>query len=153
MTSLNNPFRAFVPFQQAIVDSAIAASGHSLKGLARLRQLHLQAIKASLEESGDQLAKAAAALESAALTTGARAEAEADEVGFSALMVPLADKTRAYMSHVQTITTETGTDLAKVWEQQVAASGKALQAMVDVMATEATGASSVWSCQTGGSAR
>ncbi len=136
MTLASNPF---LELQKSMVEHSVAVSCHSLEGLARLRQLNLQALRASLEESGEQVA---GTLQSLPLTpTGPDIANWID---------PIREKTLAYFNHVQTIATETGTELAKEWEQQVAVSGKALQTMVASMAAEAPAGSYPWFSWDGG---
>ena len=113
-------------FQHSLIDSAIAVTCHSLDAVSRLRQLNLQALKATVEESGEQLAKALLAND---VSLAATASTDWN--------TPIGAKTQSYFHHLQTIATEAGTEIAKEWEQQVAASGKALQAMVGSMTAEA----------------
>lgn len=117
LTLQNNPF---VQIQQHALEQSVALSGHSLQAIGRLNQLHLQTIKVSLEETGEHLS---------ALVAAASPTAAADVL--SRWFSPGGAKLESWMKHFQTITSETGTELAKDMERQIVGNGSSLQSALE----------------------
>lgn len=109
---------AFEMFQQAALTT--------LAGAEKLANLNLQAAKATVEESYGKVTSLLDTKDVQALAQSAVGAAQ-----------PAAEKFSAYAKHVYDITSETGTELAKLWEKQVAEGNKSLHAAIDAVAKNA----------------
>lgn len=121
---------SFVPMAQlheAWIAGTLTLSRHSVEALERFSKLQLQAMKATFEETGEHM--------SALISAGSPQEAN------SALhdwIAPSGSKIQSWFDHVQTISTETGTELAKDWEKHFAGDGSSLQAAQETAANDAS---------------
>jgi phasin family protein len=116
----------FVQIQKNAFDLFQKAALTSISGAEKIAALNLQAAKASVEES---YFKATNLFEAK------------DVQGFAQNAVgavqPAAEKFTAYAKHVYDISSNTGTELAKLWEKQLAEGNKTLHAAIDTMAKNA----------------
>lgn len=115
-----------VAMHKAALESFQAMAAKSLEGMEKLAELNMAATKSTMEESAGQL----------------KALFEVKDVkSFADLTVsstqPIADKAAAYAKHVYEITSETGTELARLIEKQLAESNRQLHAAIDAMAKNA----------------
>ncbi len=110
----------FIQIQQQALDQSVAMSGHSLDAIGRFNQLHLQTIKVSLEEAGERLAE---------LVTAGSGLAAADVL--SRWFSPGGARLESWMGHFRTITSETGTELAKDMERQIVGNGSSLRSALE----------------------
>lgn len=122
---VNTPEQLIQAHKDAL-DALQAVAFKSVEGFEKLAELNIQAMKASVAESTNQMKALVAAKDPKALadlaTTGAQ---------------PAADKVAAYAKHVYEIANETGTEIAKLFEQQFADSNKQLSAAIEAMAKNA----------------
>ncbi len=116
----------FVKFQKDAMEAFQKAAMTSLAGAEKLAALNLQAAKATIEES---YSKATAMFDVKDVQAFAQNAAGAAQ--------PAAEKLSAYAKHVYDITSETGTELAKLWEKQVAEGNKSLHAAIETVAKNA----------------
>ena len=122
---VNSP-EQFVVLQKAALDTFQAVALKSVEGFERLSELNIQAVKASLAESGEQ----------AKVLLGAKdAKALADLAATGAQ--PAAEKAAAYAKHVYEIANDYGTEIAKLFEKQFAESNKQLNAAIEAVAKNA----------------
>ncbi|MGH1360137.1 MAG: phasin family protein [Burkholderiaceae bacterium] len=121
-TPESNPF-ALIPAQ--VLDQTLKMSSHSLVAIARLNQLQLQTIKVSFEESGEHLAE---------LVQADSVQAAGDAL--ARWISPGGAKFQSWLGHVQTITSETGTELAKDMEKQIAGNGSSIQSALEATVLE-----------------
>lgn len=123
--NLNTP-EQFVQMQQTTLDMFQAVALKSVEGFAKIAELNIQAMKASVTEGSEQMKSAFAAKDPKAFGEFAMTGAQ-----------PAAEKFAAYANHVYEITSETGTEIAKLFEKQFADSNKQLTAAIDAMAKTA----------------
>lgn len=122
-TPQNNPF---VLMHQQAIDRAIALSSQSLVAMARLNELQLQTIKVSFEETGEHLADFVQA--DSALAAGS---------ALARWISPAGAKAQSWFGHFQTIASETGTELAKDMEKQIAGNGSSIQSALEATVLDA----------------
>jgi phasin family protein len=116
----------FVKIQKDAFEMFQKAAMTTIAGAEKIAALNLQAAKASVEES---YTKATTLFEAKDVQGFAQNAAGAVQ--------PAADKLTAYAKHVYDISSVTGTELAKLWEKQLAESNKTLHAAIDPIAKNA----------------
>jgi phasin family protein len=116
----------FVKIQKDAFEMFQKAAMTTIAGAEKIAALNLQAAKASVEES---YTKATTLFEAKDVQGFAQNAASAVQ--------PAADKLTAYAKHVYDISSVTGTELAKLWEKQLAESNKTLHAAIDSIAKNA----------------
>ncbi len=116
----NSSLAPLAQLQDSIIEGSMALSRSSVDALDRFSNLQLQTLKVSFEETGEHMS----ALVSATDPQAARAILEA-------WFAPGGQKFQSWLEHVQNISTETGTELAKDWEKHFAGNGKSLQAALE----------------------
>ncbi len=112
----------FLQIQKAALEVFQSATITSIEGFEKLTALNVQAAKASIDESTD-------ALKSMTDVKDAKQLAEMP----SSTVQPATDKVTAYYKHVYEIANETGAELAKLFEKQVAEGNRQLYAAIDAM--------------------
>jgi phasin family protein len=122
---INTP-EQFVQIQKSTFEMLQAVALKSVEGVERLAELNIQAVKASLAESNEQMSAVLAAKDPKAIADMAMAGAQ-----------PGTDKVTAYAKHVYEISNETGTEIAKLFEKQFAESNKQWSAAMEAMAKDA----------------
>ena len=122
---VNSPAQMF-ELQKVALDTLQALTLKSVEGFEKIAELNIQAVKTSVAESGDQLKALFAAKD-------AKAFGELAMVGAQ----PAAEKAAAYTMHVYEIASQTGTDIAQLFEKQFADSNKQLAAAIETMAKNA----------------
>lgn len=122
---LNNP-EQFAQINQEALETMQAVVLKSLEGFEKLADLNMQAVKASLTESNDQVKAVLGAKDAKAFADLATAAGQ-----------PAADKFASYSKHVYEIASETGAEIAKLFEKQVAEGNKQFAAAVEAMAKNA----------------
>ena len=115
-----------VAMHKAALESFQAVAARSFEGLEKLAELNLAATRSTMEESAEQLK---------ALLEVKDVKAFADMAAGSAQ--PAAEKMTAYAKHVYEITTDTGAEIAKLLEKQLADGNRQLHAAIDAMAKNA----------------
>jgi phasin family protein len=115
-----------VAMHKAALESFQAVAAKSFEALEKLAELNLAATKSTMEESAEQMK---------ALLEVKDVKTLADFAAGSAQ--PAADKMTAYTKHVYEITSDTGTEIAKLVEKQFADSNRQLHAAIDAMAKNA----------------
>ena len=108
------------PLQMNLIDNALTLSAQTINALDRLTNLQLQVLKVTCDETGTNLAK----------VVGAK-DATAASEAISAWFAPTGDKLQALLGHLASINDETGTEIAKVLEKQIAGNGISLQAVLE----------------------
>ncbi len=116
----------FLQIQKTALEVFQSATITSIEGFEKLAALNVQAAKASIDESTD-------ALKSMGEVKDAKQLAEMA----TGTVQPATDKVTAYYKHVYEIANETGAELAKLFEKQVAESNRQLFAAIDAMAKNA----------------
>jgi phasin family protein len=122
---VNTP-EQFIQAQKLTFDLFQAVALKSLEGFEKLAELNIQAAKSSIEESAEQMKSLMSAKDAKSLTDWSMVSAQ-----------PAADKVGAYAKHLYDITSETGTEIARIVEKQFAESNKQLTASIDAMAKNA----------------
>lgn len=122
---VNTP-EQFAQVQKATIDLFQAITLKSLEGFEKIAELNVQAIKSSVEESGEQFKSLLSAKDAKALSDWSMAGAQ-----------PAADKVGSYAKHVYDIANECGTEIARLVEKQFAESNKQLNASIEAMAKNA----------------
>lgn len=122
---INTP-EQFVQAQKTSFDMFQAVALKSLEGFEKLAELNMQAFKASIEESTEQMKTLMSAKDVKAFGNFSMAAAQ-----------PAADKAGAYAKHVYDITSETSSEIAKLVEKQFAEGNKQFTATIDAMAKNA----------------
>ncbi len=122
---VNTP-EQFMQMHKATVDMMHAAAVTSISGFEKLASLNMQAARASIEES----------------TEAVRTMLEVKDVkslsDISATsMQPAVDKYASYARHVYEIAHETGSELGRLVERQIADSNRQLYAALDAVAKTA----------------
>lgn len=125
MMNTNTP-EQFVQMQKATLDTFQAVALKSVEGFEKIAELNIQAVKTSLTETSDQVKAALAARD-------AKAFGDLATVGAQ----PAVEKFAAYANHVYEIASDTGTEIARIFEKQFADSNKQLTAAIDAMAKSA----------------
>ena len=115
-----------VAAHKAALESFQAVAAKSFEGLEKLAELNLAATKSTLEETAEQFK---------ALLEVKDVKALADFAAGSAQ--PAADKVTAYSKHVYEITSDTGSEIAKLIEKQFAEGNRQLHAAIDALAKNA----------------
>jgi phasin family protein len=115
-----------VAMHKAALESFQAVAAKSFEALEKLAELNLAATKSTMEESAEQFK---------ALLEVKDVKALADFAAGSAQ--PTAEKMTAYTKHVYEITSDTGSEIAKLFEKQLADSNRQLHAAIDAMAKNA----------------
>ncbi|MBN9425433.1 MAG: phasin family protein [Burkholderiales bacterium] len=111
---------------KSTLDALHAATLASIEGMEKLATLNLQAARASIDESTDALKSAFEIKDPKQLADYATGTVQ-----------PAADKVAAYYKHVYEIANSTGTEIAKLFEQQFAEGNKQLYAAIDSLAKNA----------------
>jgi phasin family protein len=116
----------FVKIQKDAFEMFQKAALTAIAGAEKIAALNLQAAKASVEES---YTKATTLFESKDVQGFAQNAAGAVQ--------PAAEKATAYAKHIYDISSATGTELAKLWEKQLAEGNKSMHAAIDSIAKNA----------------
>ncbi|MGE3863907.1 MAG: TIGR01841 family phasin [Burkholderiaceae bacterium] len=111
---------------KSALDALHAATIASIEGLEKLATLNLQAARASVEESAGVFKSALEIKDPKQLAEYATGTVQ-----------PTTDKVVAYCKHVYEIANGTGTEIAKLFEQQFAEGNKQLYAAIDSLAKNA----------------
>jgi phasin family protein len=112
--------------QKSTFDTFQAVALKSFEGFEKLAELNLQAVKASVAESNEQLKTVLAVKDVKALSDLAAVNAQ-----------PSTEKATAYAKHVYEIANDTGTEIAKLIEKQFAESNKQLSAAIEALTKNA----------------
>jgi phasin family protein len=112
--------------QKAALESIKAMSSASFIGFEKLSALNLQASKATISDITEKAESALATNDPKAVLEMASQSAQ-----------PIADKASAYAKHVYDITQQTNTEIAAIFEKQIAASNKQLHAAIDAFTKNA----------------
>lgn len=112
--------------QKSALETLQAVTLKSVEGLEKLTELNLQVVKATVAESNDQTATLFAVKDPKALTAL-----------FSTGAQPAAEKAVSYAKHVYEITADTGAEIAKIFEKQVAEGNRQLNAVIDAASKNA----------------
>jgi phasin family protein len=116
----------FVQLQKSMFDAAQALAFKQLESMEKLAELNIQATKTSMTESAETLKAMMSAKDAKALADIALAAAQ-----------PSADKATAYAKHVYDIAQESGAEVVKLVEKQIADSQKQMQAAIDAFSKNA----------------
>jgi phasin family protein len=116
----------FVKLQKEAFEAFQKAALTSLAGAEKLATLNLQAAKASVEESYSKVTSMFDVKDVQSFAQNAAGAAQ-----------PAAEKFGAYAKHVYDISSATGTELAQLWEKQLAEGNKSLHAAIDSIAKNA----------------
>ncbi len=116
----------FTQMQKAALETFQTIAMKSVESFEKLAELHIQATKATLTESAEHFKALLSAKDPKALA----------EIAMSAAQ-PAADKAASYAKHVYEIANEAGTEIAKLFEKQVAESNKQFTSAFDVLAKNA----------------
>ncbi len=122
---VNSP-EQFVQMNKATFETYQAIALKSVESFEKLAELNIQAAKASITESTDQMRALLSAKDPKALADLSIAAAQ-----------PSADKVTAYAKHVYDIANEVGTEFAKLFEKQFAEGNKQINAAIDSLAKNA----------------
>lgn len=112
--------------QSEMASAASAAAMKTLEGFRKLTEVNMQAARASLEQSADQINALLAAKDVNTLTSLVTSFAQ-----------PSADKFTNYARAVYAVTSETNADLAKMVQDQVARVNAQLAASIEDLARNA----------------
>jgi phasin family protein len=115
-----------VALHKSNLESFQAMTASSLSALEKLTQLNVAATRSTLAETSDRLSALFEAKDVKQLAELAAANAQ-----------PTGDKVAAYAKHVFDIAQQSGTEIVKAVEQQVAESNRQMHAMVDAVAKTA----------------
>lgn len=116
----------FTQMQKAAVEAVQTIAMKSVESFEKLAELNIQATKATLTETTEHLQALLSAKDPKALSDIAMSAAQ-----------PAADKLASYLKQVYEITNEAGTEIAKLFEKQVAASNKQFASAFDVLTKNA----------------
>jgi phasin family protein len=116
----------FVQIQKASLDLFQAVALKSVEGFEKLADLNIQATKASVAEAGEQFKSLLAAKDLKAVADLTVASPQ-----------PAVEKISSYASHVYEISSEINTEIAKLFEKQIANGNKQVSAAIDAMAKSA----------------
>ncbi len=123
---MTNTPEQFVQVQKATLDAFQAVAMKSVEGFEKIAELNIQAIKASVTETSDQVKAALAVRDPKAFGDLAMVGAQ-----------PAVEKFTAYANHVYEIANDTGTEIAKIFEKQFSDGSRQLSAAIDAMAKNA----------------
>lgn len=123
---MSNSPEQFVQLNKAAFETMQTVALKSVESFEKLAELNIQATKASIAETGEQLAAIIAAKDPKEFAGFALSSAQ-----------PAAEKVAAYSKHVYDIANETGTEIAKLFEKQFAEGSKQLNSAIDAMAQNA----------------
>jgi len=126
-SQFDNPLFAF---QKNLIDNSASLSGQAMDAIHRLTYLQLQTLKVTFDETGSNLFRLFQA-----------EDATAASAAIHDWFEPTNDKFQAWLSHVDSITTETGTKLAELLEKQIAGSGHSVQAVLEAATVESSAGS------------
>lgn len=112
-----------VQMQKSALEAFQNATAASIAGFEKLAALNMQATKASFEESTDALRSLVEVKDPRQWTDFATTSVQ-----------PATDKVAAYYKHVYEIANETGTELARLFEQQYADNNRQIHATIDAFA-------------------
>lgn len=115
-----------VQIHQETLDTFQAVALKSIEGFEKLADLNIQAIKASLAESNDQVKAVIGAKDAKSLSDFAAGVSQ-----------PAVEKFTSYAKHVYEIANDTGTEIAKLFEKQFAEGNKQLTATIEALAKNA----------------
>lgn len=115
-----------VALHKAALESFQAVAAKSFEGLEKLAELNLAATRSTMEESALQMKALLAVKDVKALTDFAAGSAQ-----------PTADKVSAYAKHVYEISSDTGSEIAKLIERNLAEQNRQLHATIDALAKNA----------------
>ena len=119
-----NPFQSL---HENLIGNTLTLSTHALGALERLTHLQLQVIKVTFDETGDNLAKVVQA-----------ADAASASEAVNQWLAPSGDKLCAWFQHLEQIASETGMELARDMEKQIAGNGSSLQAVLEAATVESS---------------
>ena len=122
---VNSPEQMF-QLQKVALDTLQAMTLRSVEGFEKITELNIQAMKTSIAESNDQIKALFSAKDPKAFGDMAMTGAQ-----------PAAEKAAAYTMHIYEIASQTGTDIAQLFEKQFADSNKQLAAAIEAMAKNA----------------
>jgi len=123
---MTNTPEQFAQMQKVALDTYQAVALKSVEGFEKITELNIQAIKASVTETSDQVKSALAAKDAKAFGDLAMVGAQ-----------PAVEKFAAYANHMYEIASDTGTEIARIFEKQFADSNKQLTAAIDAIARNA----------------
>lgn len=123
---MTNTPEQFAQMQKVALDTYQAVALKSVEGFEKIAELNIQAIKASVTETSDQVKSALAAKDAKAFGDLAMVGAQ-----------PAVEKFAAYANHMYEIASDTGTEIARIFEKQFADSNKQLTAAIDAIARNA----------------
>jgi phasin family protein len=112
--------------QKSSLELFQAVALKSVEGFEKLAELNIQATKASVAEAGEQF-------KSLLSLKDIKAFADAATMG----QQPSLEKLNAYASNVYEISSETSTEIGKLFEKQIADGNKQITAAIDSMAKTA----------------
>ncbi len=116
----------FLQIQKVALEAFQSASIASLDGFERLAALHVQAARASIGESADTLKSLAELKEPKQFAEYANGSVE-----------PATEKVASYYRNVYEIASETGNEIARAFEQQLAEGQRQWNATIDTLARSA----------------
>jgi phasin family protein len=119
----------FMKLQRDAVDASNRAAAKALDGFQKLAELNMQTARAALEQSTEQIEALLSARDAKTLTELVTSMAKLSPEQFS-----------AYAKAVYAISSETGTDLAALVQQQVGDGNAKLAAAVEALAKAGPGA-------------
>lgn len=122
---VNTP-EQLVQLQQETLDTFQAVALKSIEGFEKLADLNIQTIKTSLSESNDQTKALFGARDAKSLGNLA-----------SGVGQPAAEKAASYAKHVYEIASDTGMEIAKLFEKQFTESNKQFTATIEALAKNA----------------
>lgn len=116
----------FIQFNKTAIESMQAAAQSSVEGLERLTELNIQAARASIDEATQMIKGMLSSRDPKDLAELANANGQ-----------PAAEKFVSYSKQVYDIAAETNTEIAKVFEKQMAEFNKQMYAAIDTVAKNA----------------
>lgn len=122
---MNTP-EQFTQMNTEALETFQAVAFKSIEGFEKLAELNLQTIRTSMTESNEQFKSLFGAKDPKALAELAAAGGQ-----------PAAEKVAAYTKSVYDIASETGAEIAKLFEKHMAEGNKQFTASIDAMAKNA----------------
>lgn len=122
---MNTP-EQFTQMNTEALETFQAVATKSFEGFEKLAELNLQTIKTSMTESNEQIKTLLGAKDPKALTELATTAGK-----------PAAEKVAAYTKSLYDIANQTGAEIAKLFEKQIAEGNKQFAASIDAMAKNA----------------
>lgn len=122
---MNTP-EQFTQMNTEALETLQAVATKSFEGFEKLAELNLQTIKSSMTESNEQIKTLLGAKDPKALTELAATAGK-----------PAAEKVAAYSKSFYDIASQTGAEIAKLFEKQIAEGNKQFAASIDAMAKNA----------------